>query len=158
MSNLLRSAQFRDPLRERETSPVVEVAARSRDVGRAGEDTEAVDAARAGAQRDPFAGIESTLIPRYLLALSALAREVADRPALLLPFLAILSKVPATLMELRRESLPGSRKGRKRQKKRSEKPGRNFQVFLPPIKPSPFHLASVASPRRGGAERFTTIR
>jgi hypothetical protein len=80
---------------------VVAVAARFRDVGRAGEDTEAVGAARSRSDsRDPFAGVESALITRYLLGLGALCFEVSRNPRLLPTFIAIIARVPSTIIEL----------------------------------------------------------
>jgi hypothetical protein len=66
----------------------------------AGAHVATVDAARETAQRDPSAGIGPALITRYLLALSRLCVEVARRPHLLPTFIAIIGKVPGTIIEL----------------------------------------------------------
>jgi hypothetical protein len=42
-------------------------------------------------------------VARYLLALAALARECADKPALWPVFLRVLRLVPSTVAELERE-------------------------------------------------------
>jgi hypothetical protein len=94
--------QPRGPQRDRETSRVVAAAFAARPAAAACAAVATVDAARSRSDsRDPFAGVESALT-RYLLALSRLCVEVARRPHLLPWFLAILAKVPSTLLALRR--------------------------------------------------------
>ena len=105
MSSLPDRSRRDDPSSNRARPPLVEVAARSHPVaGRAAAAGEALGAAReAATQRDPFAGIGSALIPRYLLGLGALCFEVSRNPRLLPLFVCIIARVPSTLLELVRE-------------------------------------------------------